>query len=166
MQSGHKIFKYRPETLPYIGDRMFKHIVRIADTDLDGNRNVVHALTGITGIGIRMARSIVNLADIDGNRKLGNLTDDEIEILKKLIEENIEKMPPWMLNRRFDPVTGQNLHLLSKDVEFAKMLDIERMIRMKCYRGIRHAKGKKVRGQRTRSTGRKGRTVGVIRKKK
>ncbi|MEM3179612.1 MAG: 30S ribosomal protein S13 [Archaeoglobaceae archaeon] len=152
--------------MPYIGDRMFRHIVRIADTDLDGNRNVVHALTGIPGIGIRMARSIVNLADIDGNKKLGNLSDDEIESLRKLIEENIEKMPSWMLNRRFDPVTGQNLHLLSKDVEFAKMLDVERMIRMKCYRGVRHAKGKKVRGQRTRSTGRKGRTVGVIRKKK
>lgn len=145
---------------------MFKHIVRIADTDLDGNRNVVHALTGIPGIGIRMARSIVNATGIDGNKKLGYLTEEDIEKLRSLIEDNIEKLPAWMLNRRFDPFTGQNLHLLSKDVEFAKMLDIERLIRMKCYRGVRHAKGKKVRGQRTRSTGRKGRTVGVIRKKK
>ncbi|MEM0351273.1 MAG: 30S ribosomal protein S13 [Archaeoglobaceae archaeon] len=146
---------------------MFKHIVRIADTDLDGRKNVVHALTAIPGVGIRMARSIVNAAGLDGNKKLGYLSDDEIERLRKLIEEEIEeKIPVWMFNRRFDPVTGQNLHLLSKDVEFAKMLDVERLIKMKCYRGIRHAKGKKVRGQRTRSTGRKGRTVGVIRKKK
>lgn len=144
---------------------MFKHIVRIADTDLDGNRNVVHALTAIPGIGIRMARSIINLADIDTKKRLGYLTDEEIEKLRSIIEEKIEELPAWMLNRRFDPVTGQNLHLLSKDVQFAKMLDIERMIKIKCYRGVRHAKGKKVRGQRTRSTGRKGRTVGVIRKK-
>ncbi|MCS7118731.1 MAG: 30S ribosomal protein S13 [Archaeoglobaceae archaeon] len=145
---------------------MFKHIVRIADTDLDGNKNVVHALTRIPGIGIRMARSIVNSAGLEGKRKLGYLPDEDLERLRKLIEEEIEKIPSWMLNRRFDPITGQNLHLLSKDVEFARMLDIERMIKMKCYRGVRHAKGKKVRGQRTRSTGRKGRTIGVIRKKK
>ncbi|MEM0022876.1 MAG: 30S ribosomal protein S13 [Archaeoglobaceae archaeon] len=144
---------------------MFKHIVRIADTDLDGNRNVVHALTAIPGIGIRMARSIVNLTGIDAKKRLGYLADEEIEKLRSIIEEKIEGLPAWMLNRRFDPVTGQNLHLLSKDVQFAKMLDIERMIKIKCYRGVRHAKGKKVRGQRTRSTGRKGRTVGVIRKK-
>ncbi|MEM0202376.1 MAG: 30S ribosomal protein S13 [Archaeoglobaceae archaeon] len=144
---------------------MFKHIVRIADTDLDGNRNVVHALTAIPGIGIRMARSIVNLTGIDAKKRLGYLADEEIEKLRSIIEEKIEELPAWMLNRRFDPVTGQNLHLLSKDVQFARMLDIERMIKIKCYRGVRHAKGKKVRGQRTRSTGRKGRTVGVIRKK-
>jgi len=46
------------------------------------------------------------------------------------------------------------------------MLDIERLIKMKAYRGVRHARGKKVRGQRTRSTGRKGRTVGVVRRKR
>ncbi|MFN3384468.1 MAG: 30S ribosomal protein S13 [Archaeoglobaceae archaeon] len=145
---------------------MFKHIVRIADTDLDGKKNVVHALTAIPGIGIRMARSVVNAVGIDGKKMLGYLPDEEIEKLKSLIEEKIDDIPAWMLNRRFDPITGKNMHLLSKDVEFAKMLDIERMIRMKCYRGVRHAKGKKVRGQRTRSTGRRGRTVGVIRKKK
>ncbi|MCS7144533.1 MAG: 30S ribosomal protein S13 [Archaeoglobaceae archaeon] len=144
---------------------MFKHIVRIADTDLDGNRNVVHALTGIPGIGIRMARSIVNELGLDGKKKLGVLEDEKIAKLKSLIEEEIEKFPPWMLNRRSDLHSGKNLHLLSKDVNFAKMLDVERMMRMKCYRGVRHAKGKKVRGQRTRSTGRKGRTIGVVRKK-
>lgn len=146
---------------------MFRHIVRIADTDLDGKKNVVHALTAIPGIGIRMARSIVNSVGLDGKKKLGYLSDEEIERLRKLVEEELEeKMPAWMLNRRFDPITGKNIHLLSKDVEFARMLDIERLIRMKCYRGMRHARGKKVRGQRTRSTGRKGRTVGVVRKKK
>ncbi|MEM0215676.1 MAG: 30S ribosomal protein S13 [Archaeoglobaceae archaeon] len=144
---------------------MFKHIVRIADTDLDGNRNVVHALTGIPGIGIRMARSIVNELGIDGKRKLGTLEDEEIAKIRRLIEEEIEKFPSWMLNRRADLYTGKNLHLLSKDVNFGRMLDIERLMRIRCYRGVRHAKGKKVRGQRTRSTGRKGRTVGVIRKK-
>ncbi|RUM34060.1 MAG: 30S ribosomal protein S13 [Archaeoglobus sp.] len=144
----------------------FKHIVRIADTDLDGRKNVMFALTGVKGIGLRMARCIVNYLGLNAEKKLGEMDDEEIEKLKTFIEEEIEVLPSWVLNRRKDPYTGRDLHLLSKDVDFAKMVDVERMIRMKCYRGSRHAKGKKVRGQRTRSTGRSGRTVGVIRRKK
>ncbi len=144
----------------------FKHIVRIADTDLDGNKSVMFALTGIKGIGLRIAKCIVNKLGVDGKAKLGELDDETIEKLKKFIEEEIESLPSWLLNRRKDLYSGQDLHLLSKDVDFARMLDIERLIKMKAYRGVRHAKGKKVRGQRTRSTGRKGRTVGVIRKKR
>lgn len=144
----------------------FKHIVRIADTDLDGNKSVMFALTGIKGIGLRIAKCIVNKLGVDGKAKLGELDDETIEKLRKFIEEEIESLPSWLLNRRKDLYSGQDLHLLSKDVDFARMLDIERLIKMKAYRGVRHAKGKKVRGQRTRSTGRKGRTVGVIRKKR
>ena len=145
----------------------FKHIVRIADTDLDGGKSVMVALTGIKGIGLRMAKAICNALDLDARAKLGELDDETIERLRKFVEEELEqRLPSWMFNRRKDPYSGKDLHLLSKDVDFAKMIDIERMIRIKCYRGIRHAKGKKVRGQRTRSTGRKGMTVGVVRRKK
>lgn len=144
----------------------FKHIVRIADTDLDGKKPIVHALTGIKGVGLRMARSIVNHLGINAMTKLGELDDETIDRLKKFVEEEIETLPAWMLNRRKDLHTGKDLHLLSKDVDFAKKLDIERLIKMKAYRGVRHARGYKVRGQRTRSTGRKGMTVGVIRRKK
>ncbi|HID43548.1 MAG TPA: 30S ribosomal protein S13 [Archaeoglobaceae archaeon] len=144
----------------------FKHIVRIADADLDGNKSVIFALTGVKGIGLRMARSIANVLKIDPKIKLGNLDDESIEKLKEFVEEKIEQQPAWMLNRRSDLYSGKNIHLLSKDVDFARMIDIERLIRMKSYRGIRHARGKKVRGQRTRATGRSGRTVGVIRRKR
>jgi len=144
----------------------FKHIVRIADTDLDGNKSLMFALTGIKGIGLRAARCIVNELGVNGRAKLGELDDETIEKVKKFIEEEIESLPSWLLNRRKDPYSGQDLHLLSKDVDFARMLDIERLIKMKAYRGVRHARGKKVRGQRTRSTGRRGRTVGVVRRKR
>ncbi len=147
-------------------DENFKHIVRVADTDLDGKRSVMFALTQIKGIGHRMARSLTNILDIDATRKLGELDDETIERLKNFIEQDIEQVPEWMVNRRKDRYTGKNLHLLGKDVDFSKMVDLERLMKIKSYRGMRHAKGKKVRGQRTRSTGRKGRTVGVIRRKK
>ncbi len=146
---------------------MFKHIVRIADTDLDGSKPVMVALMGIKGISLRMARAITNALGLNPRAKLGELDDETINRLKKFVEEELEQhIPPWMFNRRKDPYSGKDLHLLSKDVDFAKMLDIERLIRIKCYRGVRHAKGYKVRGQRTRSTGRKGMTVGVVRRKK
>lgn len=144
----------------------FKHIVRIADTDLDGKKPVIHALTGIKGIGLRMARSITNHLSIPAMAKLGELDDETIAKLKKFVEEEIETLPSWMLNRRKDYHTGKDLHLLNKDIDFAKMLDVERMIKIRAYRGMRHARGYKVRGQRTRSTGRKGATVGVVRRKK
>jgi small subunit ribosomal protein S13 len=145
----------------------FKHIVRIADTDLDGNKPVMIALTGIKGIGLRMARAITNTLGVQANAKLGELDDETIEEIKKFVEEELEqRLPSWMLNRRKDLHSGKDLHVLAKDVDFARMLDIERLIKMKCYRGVRHAKGYKVRGQRTRSTGRKGMTVGVVRRKK
>jgi len=145
----------------------FKHIVRIADTDLDGNKPVMIALTGIKGIGLRMARAITNALGLPARAKLGELDDETIEKLRKFVEEELEQhLPSWMFNRRKDPYSGKDLHLLAKDVDFARMLDIERLIRIKCYRGVRHAKGYKVRGQRTRSTGRKGMTVGVVRRKK
>ncbi|WP_456328531.1 30S ribosomal protein S13 [Archaeoglobus sp.] len=146
---------------------MFKHIVRIADTDLDGNKPVMIALTGIKGIGLRMAKAITSALGLNPRAKLGELDDETIERLRKLVEEELEQhIPSWMFNRRKDPYSGKDLHLLAKDVDFAKMLDIERMIKIKCYRGVRHARGYKVRGQRTRSTGRKGMTVGVVRRRK
>ncbi len=151
------------------GDGMeegFKHIVRIADTDLDGKKPVIHALTGIKGVGLRLARSVVYSLGIDPQRKLGEMDEESISKLKKFIEEEIETLPPWLLNRRKDYHTGKDLHLLNKDIDFAKMLDVERMIKIRAYRGMRHARGYKARGQRTRSTGRKGATVGVIRRKK
>jgi small subunit ribosomal protein S13 len=144
----------------------FKHIVRIADTDLDGKRNVAFALTQIKGIGHRMAKSLTNILGIDAASKLGELDDETIEKLKSFIEQDIDSLPDWMVNRRKDRYSGKNIHLLGKDVDFSKMVDLERLMKIKSYRGMRHAKGKKVRGQRTRSTGRKGRTVGVIRRKK
>ena len=68
----------------------FKHIVRIADTDLDGNRSVMMALTGIKGIGLRMARAVVNALGLDANKKLGELDDETIERLRKLRVINFE----------------------------------------------------------------------------
>ena len=68
-----------------------------------------------------------------------------------------------MLNRRKDPQTGRDLHLLASDLTLAQREDIDIMKETRSWKGERHARGLKVRGQRTKTTARKGRSVGVSR---
>jgi small subunit ribosomal protein S13 len=143
----------------------FKHIVRILDTDLDGKRSVVHALCGIKGIGWRVAKVIAISAGIDPGVKMGTLSDDEIEQLKTAINGVDKRLPQWMLNRRKDLLSGTDKHIMGTDQVLQLREDINLLRKIRSYRGIRHERGLKVRGQRTKSTGRKGLVVGVIRKK-
>ena len=144
----------------------FKYIVRIANTDLDGNRSVIYAIQGIKGIGYRIAEGIVKDLNMNPKKKIGELSDEQIEEIRALIEEKIEEiLPSWMMNHRKDYFTGEDRHILSTDLDLQMQDDINRLKRIKCYRGVRHEKGLPVRGQRTRSNGRSGLTVGVSRKK-
>ncbi|HDM26795.1 MAG TPA: 30S ribosomal protein S13, partial [Candidatus Bathyarchaeota archaeon] len=145
----------------------FRHIVRMADTDLDGSQKVAYALTKIKGVGIRLAGAIVRAAGVNPEERLGNLTDEEIERLEDAIRNPLKYgIPPYLLNRQRDPTTGKDLHLIGADLTLQVKADIDLMKKIKCWKGVRHSLGLKVRGQRTRTTGRKGATVGVRRKKK
>lgn len=144
----------------------FKGIVRLAGRDLKGSRRIQAALSGLEGIGTSMAKAIVHASEIDGTRKVGGLSDDQIEKLSEVLEDPVDYgVPKWMVNRRKDYETGEDLHLLGGDIEIAEREDISREKDIQSRRGIRHRRGLPVRGQRTRSTGRKGMTVGVEREK-
>ncbi len=132
-------------------DENFRYIVRIVNTDLDGAKSIVIALTSIKGVGLRSAEVIARMAGIPRSTKL--------------VTEYSEKVPHWMMNRQSDWSTGADMHLVGVDVELNKRDDINLMKMIRCYKGIRHEQGQKVRGQRTRSNGRTGMTMGVIRKK-
>lgn len=143
----------------------FKHLVRILDTDLDGKKGVVYSLCGIKGIGRRVAEVIVASTGIDPGMRMGDLTDNKIEKLKSVINAAEKRLPPWMLNRRKDLLTGADKHILGADLMLQLQEDINLLRKIRSYRGIRHERGLKVRGQRTKSTGRRGLVVGVMRKK-
>lgn len=145
----------------------FKHIVRIAGQDLDGSSKVAYAISRIKGIGINLAYIIIRLADISPNERLGYLSDVKIRKIESIINSlSSQNIPPWMLNRVKDFETGENKHLIGSDLVLRIKSDIEFMKKIKCWKGIRHSLGLKVRGQRTRTTGRTGQTVGVSRKPK
>jgi small subunit ribosomal protein S13 len=140
----------------------FRHIVRIKGKDLDGSKKLVAALADLKGVGLNLAYAIINALRLDPKARLGSLSEAEInEIEKGLSDPSRIGIPAWKLNRRKDPTDGLNYHLIGADLEFAVRSDIEREKMIGSWRGVRHSLGLKVRGQRTRTTGRKGRTVGV-----
>lgn len=144
----------------------FQYIVRIAGKDLDGERSIELALADLKGIGQRLAQIITRRLEIDGKKKIGDLPEEETEKIREYVEsKSYEGVPVWAMNHRNEVVSGDDFNLVSNDLDIMIQDDINYMKKMKSYRGMRHEMGKKVRGQRTRSNGRKGLTVGVQRKK-
>jgi len=140
-------------------------IVRVAATDLDGEKPVMNALKGIKGISQTMSNAICIVSGLDPSTKLGSLSEADIQKLEEIIKDPIKfGIPVWVVNRRKDLVTGADVHLTGPDLDVATRFDVQRMVDMKSYKGVRHMLGLPVRGQRTRSSFRKGRVVGVIRK--
>lgn len=138
--------------------------LRLVGTDLDGHRTVVYALTDIKGIGARTAQVIADLAQVPKNEKIGNIPEAKIEELEEIIKAIQETAPSWIVNRQSDWDSGLDLHITGHEVEITMRNDINRLKMIRCYKGIRHERGAKVRGQRTRSNGRRGLTVGVVKK--
>jgi small subunit ribosomal protein S13 len=148
-------------------EAQFKYIVRIAGTDISGKLKLPFGLAEIKGIGLQTAYAIIRSLGLDPNKRIGYLTEEEI----RRIEEAVQDMrrlglPSWLFNRRKDYDTGEDLHLIGADLIFHARRDIEREIRIGSWRGVRHKLGLKVRGQRTKTTGRLGMTVGVKKKRK
>lgn len=142
-----------------------KYFVRISNTDLDGTKSVRVALTGIPGVGRHAAEFIARRANVGPRETMGRLDDDSVERLRESVGGYATAVPTWMLNRTKDVYTGEPRHILGTDLAITHDEDINLLRKIRCYRGIRHETGQKVRGQRTKSTGRTGATVGVRRKK-
>lgn len=143
----------------------FKYIVRIANTDINGEKTVVYGLSTIKGIGLHLATVITDIVGIDRNKKIGDLDDKDIERLQQTIDSISENTPSWLLNHRKDYETGEDKHFIGSDIDMKLRDEINIMKKIRCYRGIRHERGLPVRGQRTRSNNRKGLALGVSRKR-
>ena len=142
----------------------FKHLVRIANTDLDGKKAIVYALKDVRGVGVPLAIGICYALKLDGLSKIGELSDAQIAKLEEASKEPGKfGIPSWMFNRQRDSESGEDKHLVSNDLIFQKENDIKALKKIKCYRGVRHMHGDPVRGQRTRSNFRKnkGKVMGV-----
>ncbi len=149
-----------------MSEQQFRYIVRLFGQDVDGTMKTPYALAMVKGIGYNTARGILMKLGIDKDRRLGELSDSEIKKIEEALSDHALKyLPNWMYNRRKDYDSGKDMHLVTSDLIFYVRNDIEREKKIRSWRGVRHMYGLKVRGQRTRTTGRTGTTVGVKRSK-
>ncbi|MFQ5762286.1 MAG: 30S ribosomal protein S13 [Candidatus Bathyarchaeia archaeon] len=143
----------------------FRHIVRICNTNIGGTKKLTYGLPIIAGVGENFAKAVVDVAGLDRNAILGTLSDEDVSRLEEIISFP-EKygIPTYLFNRQNDSETGDNKHLHGADLTLRTKLDIDFLKEMKCWRGLRHGLGLKVRGQKTRTTGRSGKAGGVKKK--
>ena len=140
----------------------FRHLVRISGRDLDGGKKLIVALSDLKGVGYNFANVITTKLSLDPRVRLGTLSEEQVKQIEEAITSTSKAaLPRWYYNRRNDPETGEARQLLGSDLDFVQRNDIEDEKNIQSWKGVRHGLGLKVRGQRTRTTGRKGRTVGV-----
>ncbi|MBU0627808.1 MAG: 30S ribosomal protein S13 [Nanoarchaeota archaeon] len=134
----------------------FRHIVRVANTDLNGTRPIGITLRQIKGVNFMFTNLICHLAKIDRKKRTGDLGEDELSRINNVLKDPIKSgAPSWILNRRKDPETGEDKHIITVDLNYMQDNDIKMMKKMKSYKGVRHILGQPVRGQRTKSNFRK-----------
>jgi small subunit ribosomal protein S13 len=150
----------------------FKHIVRVCNVDIPGNKAIRYSLTKIKGLGINLADILCKVSNINRRTLTGDLTTGEIDKLNSLINKIVSQpkdcgIPSWIFNRRKDFETDSDIHLFTGTLTFTKDNDLKRLKKIRTLRGVRHIAGLPVRGQRTKSHFRKnkGKVVGVSKKK-
>jgi small subunit ribosomal protein S13 len=140
----------------------YKHILRIAGKDIEGGKKLIVALSEIKGVGYNFAQVLIQSLNINPNMRVGFLTESDIHEIEQAISNPARAgIPQWYLNRRKNMDDGSNNHMITSDLDFAASNDIEREKLVMSWRGYRHMFGLRVRGQCTRTTGRRGGAVGV-----
>jgi len=108
-------------------------LARIAGVNIPTNKRVLIALTYIHGIGRSKAQEITSKLGIPSERRVNQLTDDEVLKIREMIDRDYQ-------------VEG--------DLRRAVAMNIKRLMDLGCYRGLRHRRGLPVRGQRTHTNAR------------
>merc|ERR1712080_92420 len=144
----------------------FQHILRIMNTNIDGRQKIMYAMTAIKGIGKRYANIVCKKADVDMSKLAGELPEEDVEKIVTIMSNPRQyKIPDWFLNRQKDIKDGKFSQIMSNALDNKLREDLERLKKIRAHRGLRHYWGLRVRGQHTKTTGRRGRTVGVSKKK-
>ena len=143
----------------------YRHILRIMGTDVQGTLKNVYALAQIKGVSLSLSNAILKKAGVNPDLRVGFLTETEVDKIEEIIKEPTKYgLPTWLFNRRKDVETGKDTHLISADLVLRTKMDIDQAKEIRSWRGYRHAYGLKVRGQRTKTTGRSGKALGVKKK--
>ncbi len=146
-------------------DSDFVHLVRLSGVVVDGSLTIPKALTKIKGVGPRVAESVLESLSVPKTTKIGSLKENQIAEIEQKLEKIQDLIPHWMVNRKKNSEDGGDIHKIGPELDIQIREDINLQKKIRSYRGVRHQLNLPVRGQRTRSTGRIGGTIGVVRKK-
>ncbi|MBA0626596.1 hypothetical protein Godav_004240 [Gossypium davidsonii] len=162
----HVLREYPVSIESLVANEDFQHILRVLNTNVDGKQKIMFALTSIKGIGRRFANIVCKKADVDMNKRAGELTAQELDNLMTIVANPRQfKIPDWFLNRQKDYKDGKYSQVVSNALDMKLRDDLERLKKIRNHRGLRHYWGLRVRGQHTKTTGRRGKTVGVSKKR-
>jgi small subunit ribosomal protein S18e len=144
----------------------FQHILRVLNTNVDGKQKIVYAMTAIKGLGRRFSNLVCKKAEVDLSKRAGELSAAELENIMSIVSApRTYKIPDWFLNRQRDHKDGKFSQLTASALDTKFREDLERLKKIRQHRGLRHYWGLRVKGQHTKTTGRRGRTVGVGKRK-
>ena len=147
------------------GKQEMRQLVRISGADIAGSKRLFYALKEVRGISYSLSNAICNALHLDKSMLIGEMDDAQLSKVEDALSNPVKyHIPRWLINRRNDPDTGEDKHLVSSDLKLRTEFDIKMMKKIKCYKGVRHSMGQPVRGQKTRSHFRAGRSVGVKKK--
>src|SRR3989338_7232439 len=114
----------------------FRHIVRVANTDLDGKKYILHSLRKIKGINYMFANALCSVTGIEKTKKTGDLSEQEQKKLEEAVRNPVKfNLPSWMFNRRNDYDTGEDKHIIAEELMFVKDNDIKMMKKIRSYKG-------------------------------
>jgi small subunit ribosomal protein S13 len=143
----------------------YRYIVRIMGTDVQGTQKTSYAVAHIKGLSTSLSNAILKIAGVNPDLRVGLMTESDVSKIEDVIRDPSKNgIPAWMFNRRKDSDTGKDIHVLGADLAFKIKTDIDGAKEIRSWRGYRHAYSLKVRGQRTKTTGRAGKALGVKKK--
>merc|ERR1712157_552916 len=131
--------KKKSTNMAFVNAEDFQHILRVQNTNIDGNIKITHALTNIRGMGRRFTDLVLKKAEIDRSKRAGQLNEEELErIQTTMLQPKNFKIPTWFLNRQRDWKDGKDGQMTSNNLDNKLREDIERMKKIRLHRGIRH----------------------------
>jgi len=134
-------------------------------TDVQGTLKTSYAVAQIKGVSMSLSNAILKKAGVNPDLRVGYLAESDVSKIEDVIKDPAKyNLPTWLFNRRKDAATGKDMHLLSADLVLRTKMDIDEAKEIRSWRGYRHAYGLRVRGQRTKTTGRAGKALGVKKK--
>jgi small subunit ribosomal protein S13 len=143
----------------------YRYILRIMGTDVQGTLKTSYAVAEVKGLSSALSNAILRKAGVNPDLRVGYITESDISKIEDVIRDPVKYgIPGWMFNRRKDTDFGKDNHILSADLALKIKTDIDGAKEIRSWRGYRHAYSLKVRGQRTKTTGRAGKALGVKKK--